>query len=746
MSAIHFDTETNAFVLRLYSCIYLMQIQADGALAHAGFVPVPMDAPDLLTLAELAAYAQERFPWEKHGPAHEYPAFGDVSWQEVAFKTAFPVLAHPPGPGEAAHLPVRDVRLRYASHEIRSDAEPTGAPTHGVSPKISAPRETLCIRLKDATYDLFLTLCYRLTPEHDLIEQWVEVENATAEKLDIEEISFGVLHLTSRQYQLHYAVGSWAREFVPAVKPIEQGLFVLDQKGINTGHYSNPSFLIGETENVTEESGCCFFGAIAWSGNWRLRFARTPQGPVRVFAGYDSSDFELAIAPGEKHRTPAFVFGLSTEGRGGASRRMHRFIRERLLPKLEHEPYRPVLYNSWEATYFDLSVEGQTKLARLAASIGIELFCVDDGWFGDRRNDRAGLGDWVVSEAVFPQGLDPLIDEVHRLGMKFGLWVEPEMVNPDSNLYRAHPDWVLHFPGRPRTEVRQQLILDFGRPEVVEHIREALDRLVTTYAIDFFKWDMNRYASEPGSVAGRAIWRRHVEGVYDIMDSLRRAHPHLAIQSCSGGGARIDCGVLARTDQVWTSDNTDAGHRVRIQEGFSFIYPPRIMESWVTSEVNHQTGRFSPLSLRFDVAMRGALGIGSNLTTATQDELAEYRRKIEFYKRIRPIVQDGDLYRLESTDRISTWLTVLPNGSAGVYSTVTLDQPLGYYRPTPRLRGLDPAAAYKVVDEHGTEIAHFPGWQLMSMGIPGDATRGGLGQALRSRTVLLERVGISTGS
>ncbi len=216
------------------------------------------------------------------------------------------------------------------------------------------------------------------------------------------------------------------------------------------------------------------------------------------------------------------------------------------MPRPEgRPPERPVLYNSWEATYFDLSYEGQVKLARKAAAIGVELFCVDDGWFGGRRSDSVGLGDWVVSEAVFPGGLEPLIHEVHALGMQFGLWVEPEMVNRDSDLYRAHPDWVLHFPGRPRTEARNQLVLDFGRQEVVAHIEAVLNTLLNRYAIDFIKWDMNRNATEPGSAAGRDVWLRHSEAVYGIMDRLRRGHPALQIESCSGGGGRIDLGILA---------------------------------------------------------------------------------------------------------------------------------------------------------------------------------------------------------
>ena len=341
---------------------------------------------------------------------------------------------------------------------------------------------------------------------------------------------------------------------------------------------------------------------------------------------------------------------------------------------------------------------------------------------------------------MFPDGLTPLIDEVHRLGMQFGLWVEPEMVNPDSDLYRAHPDWVLHFPGRPRTEWRYQLMLDFGRPEVVEHIYAALHDLLARHAIDFIKWDMNRYATEPGSAAGQAIWRAHTAGVYEIMDRLRRAFPHLQIESCASGGGRVDLGILARTDQVWTSDNTDALDRIRIQEGYSLAYPARAMEAWVTHARNHQTGRIHPLSLRFDVAMRGGLGIGSNLNELDEAELDEYARYIAFYKRIRHVVQGGRLYRLQ---RLEEWGAsviqyVTPDGSEAVYSAAVMDYQQGWTRPPAPLRGIDPTATYTVTDRDGKEVHRASGFDLMTVGIPGDASRG----SGYSRTLHVQRVSL----
>ena len=380
---------------------------------------------------------------------------------------------------------------------------------------------------------------------------------------------------------------------------------------------------------------------------------------MRVHAGYNPFDFRPDLGARRAACHASHCLGVSPEGWGGASRRLHAFAQERVLPwPPTAHAVRPVLYNRWEATYFDLSHEGQAALARKAAAMGVELFCVDDGWFGGRRDDHAGLGDWTVSPDVFPGGLEPLIDEVHRLGMQFGLWVEPEMVNPDSDFYRPHPDWVLHFPGRPRTESRNQLILDFGRRRGGGAIYAMLHgALVGATPSTFFKWDMNRYGD--GTRLGRAA---KLSGATMQPASMRSwtacaaDFPRLHIESCASGGGRMDLGILARTDQVWTSDNTDAFDRIRIQEGCSLAYPARCMEAWVTHEhVTSPDRPILPLSLRFDVAMRGGLGIGSNLNELNEAELAEYARYIAFYKRLPARGARGQLYRLQ---RLEEWQRV----------------------------------------------------------------------------------------
>ncbi len=759
---IYFDPATRTFNLVLAASIYAFRVDPEGRLLHLAWGTRPAGPSET---AALQGSGFDSFPHPDYLPVtrrHELAAFGDGALQEVSLKVSFPFRQYSAAlpsvlseavlseakdhPGEEARLPVRDVRLRYAGHAIVDEGAGTAAapgpglaPAHGQPVRNSSPRQTLRVRMVDPVQPFEAVLCYRLTPEYDIIERWVEVANTGVEALHVEVLAFATLHFPNGATELTSVSGWWSREFMTARERLSMGVRSIEQRTMQTGHHSNPFFLLNRPGQAWEESGDVYFGALAYSGAWRIAFEQLFTLDVRCHAGYNPFDFSLTLSPGERHVTPALVIGANPDGWGGASRRLHAFALERVLPWPAGSPaMRPILYNSWEATLFDLSHKGQSALARKAAAMGVELFCVDDGWFGGRRHDHAGLGDWTVSPDVFPDGLEPLIDEVHSLGMQFGLWVEPEMVNADSDLYRRHPDWVLHFPGRPRTEWRYQLMLDFGRREVVEHIHTALHELLSRYAIDFIKWDMNRYPTEPGSVAGQAIWRVHTAAVYEIMDRLRQAFPHLQIESCASGGGRVDLGILARTDQVWTSDNTDALDRIRIQEGYSLAYPARAMEAWVTHETNMQTGRISPLSLRFDVAMRGSLGIGSDLNELDEAELAEYASYIAFYKRVRPIVQGGRLYRLQ---RLEEWgasviAYALPDASAAVYSVAVLDFQQGWLRPPAPLRGLDPAATYSVSNRHGVEVYRASGFELMLTGIPGDAS-GGPGY---SRTLLLQRV------
>ncbi|MZD06884.1 alpha-galactosidase, partial [Streptomyces sp. SID5785] len=441
---------------------------------------------------------------------------------------------------------------------------------------------------------------------------------------------------------------------------------------------------------------------LAWSGSWRITAQRDHTGgPFTVTGGAGHEGLAWRLRPGEQHRTPVFAGQFSTGGFGGTSRGWHAYVAGHVLPRPD-EP-RPVVYNSWEATGWDVTPQGQRALAERAAGLGVELFVVDDGWFGARTSDRAGLGDWDPNPERFPDGLGPLVKEIRALGMRFGLWVEPEMTNADSDLYRAHPDWVLHMPHRRRTELRHQLVLDFSRPEVVEWAFGWLDRLVAAHGVDSLKWDMNRAFTEagrPGSPDAERLWTDHTRGVYAVIDRLRAAHPGLRVEGCAGGGGRADLGMLARTDQTWISDNTDSTDRIAIQHGYSQIYPARTMSAWATDSPNPYTGRTAPLRHRFHIAMAGALGIGGDLSRWSDAELAEARDLVAQYKEIRPVVQFGEQYRLDDAVQYLTddRVVVIAWGR---------DRAL-------RLAGLSPAARYT---DEATGTEHH-GAALLAHGLP----------------------------
>ncbi|MEU6534867.1 alpha-galactosidase [Streptomyces sp. NPDC047000] len=586
------------------------------------------------------------------------------------------------------------------------------------------------LRLRFRDGGLAITLHYRM--RDDVVERWVTLGNEGGEPLELLRADPATWTLPEREdWRLSQLHGRWAAESRLARTPLTYGDKIIGSRRGHTGHQHLPWVALdtGADEEHGEVYGC----ALAWSGSWRIAVAQLPDARVQITggAGYDDSGL-LLLEPGESYTTPVFAGLWSDGGFGGASRAWHAYQRAYVVPDAERD--RPVLFNSWEATHFDITEEQQSLLARRAAAIGVELFVVDDGWFGSRTSDRAGLGDWRPNPDRFPGGLKPLADYVHALGMQFGIWVEPEMVNPDSDLYRAHPDWVQFQPGRRRTEFRNQLVLNLAREDVQEYLWEQLDDLLASTPVDYVKWDFNRCFTDagwPGEPYPQRLWVDHVRSFYTLLDRLRSAYPDVAFESCSGGGGRIDLGVMSRTDQVWTSDNTDPLDRLEIQHGFSQIHPARVMAAWVTDSPNIQLNhRASSLRFRFVSAMAGVLGVGGHLSDWSEEELAEARGWVELYKEIRPVVQRGGQYRLRP-----------PEGglSAVQYSlgdeTVVLAclqaQRYGERVPALRLRGLDPAASYECRE---TGEVH-PGAVLLHHGL-----RTGLQGDLDATVVRLRRI------
>ncbi len=579
----------------------------------------------------------------------------------------------------------RDLVLKYVSHSIDGNR--------------------LFIVMKDSQLDVYVTREYELDAETGILRRSATIENRTKESFTIEQVASGTWNLPrGTDYRLRYLTGRWAAEWSVQEQPVRPGKTVLESRRGTTGAQNNPWFAIDHTGENDPEHGDVWFGALGWSGSWQIAVEQDPLQQVRVTGGMNAFDFSYLLKSGERFQTPYFYGGYSEEGIGGASRLMHTLEVDSILPHHPTPKLRPVLYNSWEATAFDVNEAGQMALAEKAASLGVERFVMDDGWFGERKNDRAGLGDWWVNQQKFPHGLKPLIDKLHSLNMDFGLWVEPEMVNPDSELYRKHPDWVLNFPGRPETEGRNQLVLNLARPDVRAYVFGFLDKLLSENDIAFLKWDYNRNWSEPGWPAVSPAEEKNVyvdftRNFYSILAELRQKHPKVEIESCSGGGSRVDLGVMRYTDEVWPSDNTDGFDRLLIQNGFTYAYTPGAMMAWVTDSPTWVNQRSLSLEYRFLSAMQGSLGIGANLNKWTPEDFAKAKQMIAEYKQIRETVQRGALYRLispEHNSEQSVTETVSRDGRQ-VVTFAFLHSSQEFY-PFPRifLRGLQPDAAYSV--------------------------------------------------
>jgi len=604
--------------------------------------------------------------------AQEYPGWGGGLYTEPTLKVAYPDGA-------------RDVVLHYVSGHAEGD---------GVT-----------VELADIRRPLRVTLHYTIDSDTGIVGRSATIRNAGRTPVRIDQASSAAWSLpVGSDYRLHYLTGRWAAEWTLQDRPVTAGSTVLESRRGSTSHQANPWFAIDRQGLSTEETGPVWFGALAWSGSWRISVDRDPVGDVRIVGGFNPFDFAYRLKAGETLDTPVFYAGYSDHGMGDASRLMHSFQLNNVLPGAPAPRLRPVLYNSWEATEFAVDEKGQMALAEKAAKIGVERFVMDDGWFGARNSDHAGLGDWTVNRTKFPNGLKPLIDKVHGLGMSFGLWVEPEMVNPDSDLYRAHPDWVINMKDRPRSEQRNQLVLDLARKDVRDHILAVLDDLVSKNDIQFLKWDHNRNWTEPGQPGvdpadQQRLYVDYVRNLYWIIGELRKRHPKLEIESCSGGGGRVDLGIMTLTDEVWPSDNTDPYDRLAIQDGFTHAYAPGTMMAWVTDSPSWANNRTTSLDYRFLSSMQGGLGIGANLNKWSDADFADAARMVAAYKAVRQTVQRGALYRLvrpgDASGRVANLYVSSDRRQAVLFAFLHSSTELDVL-PRIGLAGLDPARHYRV--------------------------------------------------
>jgi len=610
------------------------------------------------------------------------------------------------------------VDAKYVSHQIvKGKPKLPGLPASFAS---ETEAETLEVTLRDDVIDVEFVLSYTVFEKLPVIARSVRAVNRGDKPVTLEALSSLTLDWRfGAAMDLVYFPGGWVRERHPVREHVLTGIRALGGNRGLTGHQMNPFFILCDSD-AAETHGRAWGQMLVYSGNFSILVERDQYDMVHAQFGLNPERFSWKLEPGEEFQTPEALSAFSGSGMEALSHTYHDFMRRHVIRQTHVRRHRPVVINNWESTKFAFDEARIIDFARRAAALGMDMMVLDDGWFGHRDESNSSLGDWTVYRKKLPSGIAKLAENIRSLGVEFGLWFEPEMVSPDSDLYRAHPDWCLHIPGRPSTLGRNQLVLDMGRPEVVECIFDQMDALITEAKIKYIKWDANRQFTEVGSAAlpadrqGEAA-HRFVLGTYSLLERLLEKHPELFIEGCAAGGGRFDAGMLYYTPQIWTSDDTDAVERLYIQYGTSFGYPPSAMSCHVSDVPNRHVGRVTPLKTRGDVAMMGAFGYELDPARLSEEEVAEVRRQIEVARADEALMLEGDLYRLGSpfTDNLSGWQHVARDKRAFTVTAVRI-----LSRPNPsherlRLRGLDAGMLYR--DQESGET--FTGAFLMNVGL-----------------------------
>ena len=588
----------------------------------------------------------------------------------------------------------RDVFLLYHSHEINET-------------------ESSCelkIRMKDNVYDLFVDLFYKIYPGLDIVDRRAAVSNGTGQTVTLESIMSAMWHFPRGDaYRFSSMYGKWSGEYRIAQTMLNQSSVTAETKTGVSGHHSCPWFAVDWRGEATDEEGALYAGTLHWSGNWRITAQLDNLERVRVTGGIHDFDFAWPLAPGEEFETPVFTGVFTTQGFGGASRQFHSYMRGCVLPPLCLEKAPKIMYSSWNLYNFNIDHKQEKEIASHAAEMGYELYHVDDGWFSTRDNDYQGLGDWNISENKFPDGLKPLIEFVKSKGMEFGIWVEPEMVNADTRLFKEHPGWVIQFPGKQKTTGRNQYVLNFAMKEVQDWAIGWITELLDNHDIDFFKWDMNRYISEPGWAEEpienqKTIWARYVYGLYRVFSAIKERFPGVYVQNCASGGGRVDMGLMRYCDEVTLTDCGNRWDRIKILWGYTQAFTPFTAgPSW--------RGRMwgEPAA-----PSRALAGMNVDPRSCDAETKAAARKLNENYIKVRHIIHKGDLYRLASPykDEYVAYEFLLPDRSEALVHVTGLKSTYQRYLPMLKLRGLEPGAVYEM-------NGHLPmsGEGLMSIGL-----------------------------
>ncbi len=565
----------------------------------------------------------------------EYPCFGSGDMREPAFHALYEDGS-------------RITRLEYTDYKIFK-----GKPAlKGLPATYGEDAESLEIELRDSLTGLSVYLLYSVFAEKNAITRSVRVENKGEKNIKLLRVDSASVDFYDCDMELMHLHGLWGRERHIERCKLPIGIQRHDSKRGASSHAQNPFLALMDSE-TNETNGNVYAMSLVYSGSWEGITEKDPFNSVRMAMGINSFDFAWNLAPNDSFQTPEVVLVHTAKGLGEMSRIFHRLYRKNLIRGKYKNTPRPVLVNNWEATYFNFTVEKLLEIAKSARDIGIDLLVLDDGWFGKRDDSNSSLGDWVPHKGKLPNGLKDLAENINKLGLKFGIWVEPEMVSPDSDLYRAHPDWCIHVKDRSRSLTRGQLTLDLSREEVCDYIISAVSNVLTSAPISYVKWDMNRNFSEAGSASlspehQSELHFRYMLGFYRVLETLTSRFPDVLFEGCSGGGGRFDAGMLYYFPQSWCSDDTDAIERIYIQYGTSMVYPTSSMGSHVSACPNHQLGRTTPFALRCNVALAGQFGFELDLSKLTQEEKELAKCQVEFYKNHRDTIHNGDMYRLVS--------------------------------------------------------------------------------------------------
>lgn len=705
-----YSKSDRTFTIQTKNTTYQMQVDPYGFLLHLyygkktdgscmdylltyydrGFSGNPFDAGDDRT------YSMDALP-------QEYPSYGTGDYRSTAL-----IIENADGSTACD--------LRYRSHHIfNGKYKIPGLPAVYADETES---QTLEIVMEDAVTGVEVTLQYGVLPDYDVITRSEKIIYRGEGKICIRKAQSACLDFVQGKYDLLTFYGRHAMERTMQREPVTHGSHVIGSVRGTSSHQYNPMMILAD-ENTTDQYGNCYAMSFVYSGNFKGETLKDQFGQTRALMGLQDEMFSYPLAEGETFYTPEVLLTFSGSGMNLLSQNLHRCIRQHICRGKYKESVRPVLVNSWEASYFDFDGDTLYELAKEAKNAGIDMLVLDDGWFGKRDDDNSGLGDWFVNEKKLGGTLGDLIKKINDLGVKFGIWVEPEMISEDSDLYREHPDWALTIPGRNPVHARNQLVLDFSRKEVVDHIFDQICKVLDQGNIEYVKWDMNRSLMDVFSRGtedqGRVMYD-YVLGLYDFLERIVTRYPDLLIEGCSGGGGRFDAGMMYYTPQIWCSDNTDALDRLQIQYGTSFGYPVSAVGSHVSAVPNHQTGRITSLHTRGVVAMAGTFGYELNLGKLSEEEKQEIRLQVEEYRKFAPLIQTGLYYRLSDPAReeYAAWAFVSEDQKEVLLNVVLQEIHGNMTVNYVKLQGLKCSAIYRDTETGKS----YNGAALMEAGIP----------------------------